>query len=634
MLLQSINSPADLRSLNESELAELATEIRTFIVSAVAKNGGHLGSNLGVVELTLALHRVFDSPHDRILWDTGHLAYVHKLVTGRRDGFDSLRQEDGLSGYPSRAESPHDWIENSHASTALSYAHGLAMAEDLRLEAARRSGTEPDRREVIAVIGDGALTGGMAYEALNNLGHTGRKAIIVLNDNGRSYAPTVGRLTSSISRLRLDPRYLRQRRRAEEIVRQLPMVGQHVAWGLAGARAGLREMLEPPIFFETLGVRYSGPFDGHDIARMEEALRNAAEFDGPVVVHVLTTKGKGYPPAEQDEEQCLHDAKMFNPEVGPQPSGVPSKPTYTGAFTEAMVKEGEARPELVAITAAMPGSTGLLPFEERFPDRFVDVGIAEQHAVTAAAGMAMGGLRPVVAIYSTFLTRAFDQANLDVGLHGLPVVFALDRAGITGDNGASHHGVLDMVLLSKVPGITMFAPSSYQELQVQLHDALDLCGGPASIRWANTPAPMAEEHEVGHGLSARKAREGDKVCLIGVGKMLGFCLEAADLLAADGIEATVWDPRVVKPLDPAMLDDAARFDHVVTVEDGFRVGGIGAAIADDIATRTLGTGRNPRVAVCGTPVDFIAHAKPDVILAHLGLDAPGIAATARDLLGS
>lgn len=634
MLLQSINSPADLRSLNESELAELATEIRTFIVSAVAKNGGHLGSNLGVVELTLALHRVFDSPHDRILWDTGHLAYVHKLVTGRRDGFDSLRQEDGLSGYPSRAESPHDWIENSHASTALSYAHGLAMAEDLRLEAARRSGTEPDRREVIAVIGDGALTGGMAYEALNNLGHTGRKAIIVLNDNGRSYAPTVGRLTSSISRLRLDPRYLRQRRRAEEIVRQLPMVGQHVAWGLAGARAGLREMLEPPIFFETLGVRYSGPFDGHDIARMEEALRNAAEFDGPVVVHVLTTKGKGYPPAEQDEEQCLHDAKMFNPEVGPQPSGVPSKPTYTGAFTEAMVKEGEARPELVAITAAMPGSTGLLPFEERFPDRFVDVGIAEQHAVTAAAGMAMGGLRPVVAIYSTFLTRAFDQANLDVGLHGLPVVFALDRAGITGDNGASHHGVLDMVLLSKVPGITMFAPSSYQELQVQLHDALDLCGGPASIRWANTPAPMAEEHEVGHGLSARKAREGDKVCLIGVGKMLGFCLEAADLLAADGIEATVWDPRVVKPLDPAMLDDAARFDHVVTVEDGFRVGGIGAAIADDIATRTLGTGRNPRVAVCGTPVDFIAHAKPDIILAHLGLDAPGIAATARDLLGS
>ncbi|CAN5772857.1 1-deoxy-D-xylulose-5-phosphate synthase [soil metagenome] len=634
MLLDSITSPADLRSLDEQQLANLAEEIRGFVVGAVARSGGHLGSNLGVVELSLAVHRVFDSPHDRILWDTGHQAYVHKLVTGRRDDFDTLRQGDGLSGYPSREESAHDWIENSHASTALSYAHGLAMAEDRRLEGAQQAGEHAGRREVVAVVGDGALTGGMAYEALNNLGHTGRKAIIILNDNGRSYAPTVGRLTSTLSRVRLDPRYLRQRRRAEEVVRQLPMVGQHVAWGLAGARAGLREMFEPPIFFESLGVRYSGPFDGHDIARMEEALRNAAEFDGPVVVHVLTTKGKGYPPAEQDEEQCLHDAKVFNPEIGPQPSGAPGKPSYTAAFTEAMVKEGETRPELVALTAAMPGSTGLLPFQERFPERFVDVGIAEQHAVTAAAGMAMGGLRPVVAIYSTFLTRAFDQVNLDVGLHGLPVVFALDRAGITGDNGASHHGVLDLVLLSKVPGITMFAPSSYQELQVQLHDALDLCDGPASLRWANTPAPMVDEPDVGHGFSARQARHGDDVCLIGVGKMLGTCLAAAELLAADGIEATVWDPRVVKPLDPDLIDDAARFDHVVTVEDGQRAGGIGSAIADEVAARTLGTGRTPRVTVCGTPVEYIAHAKPDAILTDLGLDPAGIAATARSLLGS
>ncbi|CAN5601223.1 1-deoxy-D-xylulose-5-phosphate synthase [soil metagenome] len=632
MLLERINSPADLRALDQPQLTALADEIRTLIVGSVAKSGGHLGSNLGVVELTLALHRVFDSPRDRILWDTGHLAYVHKMVTGRRTEFDTLRQEGGLSGYPSRAESEHDWIENSHATTALSYAHGLAMAEDLRLDAAKRAGTDIERREVVAVIGDGALTGGMAYEALNNLGHTGRKAIIVLNDNGRSYAPTVGRLTSTVSRVRLDPRYLRQRRRAEEIVRQVPMIGQHVAWGLAGARAGLREMFEPPIFFETLGVRYSGPFDGHDIPRLEEAFRNAAEFDGPVVVHVLTTKGKGYPPAEQDEEQCLHDAKVFNPEIGPQPSGEPAKPSYTGAFTEAIVKEAEARPELVAITAAMPGSTGLLPFEERFPDRFVDVGIAEQHAVTAAAGMAMGGLRPVVAIYSTFLTRAFDQVNLDVGLHGLPVVFALDRAGITGDNGASHHGVLDMVLLSKVPGLTMFAPSSYQELQVMLHDALEL-PGPSSLRWANTPAPMVEEHEVGHGLSARKGRDGRDVCLIGVGKMFRTCLAAAELLAADGIEATVWDPRVVKPLDPEMLDDAASFDHVLTAEDGLRVGGIGTAVADDLATRTRGTDRSPRVAVCGTPTEFIPQAKPDAILAHLGLDAPGLAASVRALLG-
>ncbi|MGI8754815.1 MAG: 1-deoxy-D-xylulose-5-phosphate synthase [Acidimicrobiales bacterium] len=636
MLLEHITGPEDLRTLDEAQLVTLAGEIRTFIVGAVSRStrGGHLGSNLGVVELTIALHRVFHSPHDRILWDTGHLAYVHKLLTGRQQGWDLLRAEDGLSGYPSRAESPHDWIENSHASTVLSYAHGLATAEALRTDAAQRNGETVDQREVVAVIGDGALTGGMAYEALNNLGHSGRKTIIVLNDNGRSYAPTVGRLTSSLSRLRLDPRYVRQRRRAEEIVRQVPMVGQHVAWGLAGARAGLREMFEPPIFFETLGVRYSGPFDGHDLPRVEEALRNAAEFDGPVVVHLLTRKGKGYPPAEADEEKHLHDVSgVFNPELGPQPSGKPGKASYTAAFTEAIVKEAEARPELVAITAAMPGSTGLLPFQERFPDRFIDVGIAEQHAVTAAAGMAMGGLRPVVALYSTFLSRAFDQANLDVGLHGLPVVFCLDRAGITGPDGASHHGVLDLVLLSKVPGMTIFAPSSYQEIQVMLHDALELCDGPAALRWSRTAAPMVGEHEVGHGLSPRQARAGADLCLIGVGKMLGTCLAAADLLAEDGIEATVWDPRVVAPLPEELLDDALNFDHVVTVEDGLRVGGIGSTVADALATRAIGTGRAPQVVVLGTPLEYIPQGNPDAILSRLGLDAAGVAASARRLLG-
>ena len=633
MILESINNPADLRTLTPAQLVTLSTEIRERVVQAVAHNGGHLGSNLGVVELTLALHRVFDSPYDRILWDTGHLAYVHKLLTGRQDDFETLRQDNGLSGYPSRAESEHDWIENSHASTVISYAHGLAMSEDLRAEAARQAGTDPGaRRRTVAVIGDGALTGGMAYEALNNLGHSGRKAIVILNDNGRSYAPTVGRLTASVSRLRLDPRYMRQRRKAEEKVRQVPMVGQHLAWGLAGARAGLREMFEPPIFFETLGVRYSGPFDGHDIEIMEEALRNAAEFDGPVVVHVLTTKGKGYGPAEKDEEKHLHDTSVFNPEIGPVPSGS-SKPSYTGAFTEAIVKEADARPELVAITAAMPGSTGLLPFQERFPDRFVDVGIAEQHAVTAAAGMAMGGLRPVVALYSTFLTRAIDQANLDVGLHELPVVFCLDRAGVTGPDGASHHGVLDMVLLSKIPGITMFAPSSYQEVQVMLHDALDLCDGPSSLRWSRTAAPMVEDHEVGHGLHARKARDGEAICLIGVGKMLWVCLEAAEILAADGIEATVWDPRVIRPLDPEMIDDAARFDHVITIEDGIREGGIGATLAQELADRALTTGHQPLVTVLGTPVEFLTHGSPETILASLGLDAAGVVATAHRHLG-
>ncbi len=634
MLLDSISSPADLRPLSHGQLAVLADEIRQVIVETVARNAGHLGSNLGVVELTLALHRVFQSPHDRILWDTGHQAYVHKLVTGRLDRFDQLRRAGGLSGYPSRAESDHDWIENSHASTVLSYAHGLAMAEDLRRdEALRRGLPEPDRREVVAVIGDGALTGGMAYEALNNLGHTGRKAIIILNDNGRSYAPTVGRLTASVSRLRLDPRYVRQRRRAEEMVRQVPGIGQHLAWGLSGARAGLREMLEPPIFFETLGVRYSGPFDGHDTELLEEALRNAAEFEGPVVVHVLTTKGKGYPPAEQDEEKCLHDTSAFNPEIGPQPS-TGGAPTYTAAFTEAIVKEGEARPELVAITAAMPGSTGLLPFEERFPDRFVDVGIAEQHAVTAAAGMAMGGLRPVVAVYSTFLTRAFDQANLDVGLHSLPVVFCLDRAGITGDDGPSHHGILDLVLLSKVPSMTIFAPSSYQELQVMLHDALDHTEGPVALRWAKTAAREVAPHEVGHGFQARRAREGADVCLVGVGKMLGTCLEAAEVLAAQGVEATVWDPRLVKPIDPELVEDASRFTHVITVEDGLAEGGFGSSLARALEEHCRARPTAPRVTVLGVPTSYIAQGKPDAILAGLGLDAPGVAATVSEALAA
>ena len=607
MLLEQINRPADLQALNQRQLSELAREIRDFIVTAVDDAGsGHLGSNLGVVELTLALHRVFDSPRDIILWDTGHLAYVHKLVTGRREGFASLRQAGGLSGYPSRAESEHDWIENSHASTIVSYAHGLAVAQESEVGEGRR---------VVAVIGDGSMTGGMAYEGLNNLGHSGKRAIIVLNDNGRSYAPTISRLADSVGRLRLNPAYMKQRQRLERVVRDLPVVGDHLAWGMSGALAGLREMLEPPVFFESLGVRYSGPFDGHDIEGVESALRNAAEYEGPIVVHVLTQKGRGHPPAENDPIKCLHDLGEAKPG------------TYTAAFTEALIKEAEVRPEVVAITAAMPDSTGLLPFADRFPGRMIDVGIAEQHAVTAAAGMAMGGLRPVVALYSTFLTRAFDQTNLDVGLHGQPVVFCLDRAGITGDDGASHHGVLDLVLLTKVPGMTVFAPSSYQELQVMLHDALELTDGPSAIRWPKTAARSVPEDEVGHGLSARMARRGEDVCLIGVGKLLGTMAEAAERLAADGVSATVWDPRVVKPLDPAMLDDAASHPLVVTAEDGLREGGVGSAIAGELAQRDC-----RRVRVLGTPVAYLPHGKPDDVLVDLGLDADGIVAEVRRLL--
>lgn len=615
-ILDGIRGPADLAHLDHDQLGLLAGEIRQFIVDAVNDAGsGHLGSNLGVVELTIAVHRVFRSPHDIILWDTGHQAYVHKLLTGRRDAFATLRREGGLSGYPSRAESDHDWVENSHASTAVSYAHGLSTALHRRGE---------DDREVVAVIGDGALTGGMAYEGLNNLGNSRRKAIIILNDNGRSYAPTASRLGESLSRFRASPTYLRNRDRLERLIQEVPVVGGYLERGVGGAKAAIREMFEPPAFFEQLGVNYLGPYDGHDIAALEAALSSAKDLDEPVVVHVLTRKGLGYGPAEDDEIKRMHD-------VGGVKEG-----SYTAAFSDAILSELAERPELVAVTAAMPDSTGLLPAIAEFPDRVIDVGIAEQHAVTAAAGMAMGGLRPVVALYSTFLTRAIDQVNLDVGLHGQPVVFVLDRAGITGDDGPSHHGVLDMVLLSKVPGMTIFAPSGHAEVAQMLHDALELCtDGPAAIRFPKTMPPDRSDPELGvtgSGLSARRIRAGSEICLIGVGKMLAAARDAADKLAAEGHEVTVWDPRVVKPLDPEMLADAASHRFVITVEDGLRDGGVGAAVADSISN--LAPAGVPVVRVLGVPSVYLAQGKPDTILSRIGLDADGIVDEALAFLRS
>lgn len=610
MILETIESPSDLRALDVEELTTLAAEIRSVLVDSVNTFGGHLGSNLGVVELTLAIHRVFDSPRDVILWDTGHQAYVHKMVTGRREGFSALRQAGGMSGYPNRAESEHDWIENSHASTSLSYAYGFATAE------ASPSG---QGRRIVAVIGDGAMTGGMAYEGLNNLGHSGRDCIVILNDNGRSYAPTVSRLSESLARIRNNPTYMRRQARLEKVIAELPVVGDRLERALEASKAAIREMWEPPEFFETLGVRYTGPFDGHDIAALEEALRNAVEMGGPQVVHVLTQKGRGYAPALNDQVKRLHDTSVSKPG------------SYTAAFTEAIIAEAADRPELVAITAAMPDSTGLLQFKEHFPERFIDVGIAEQHAVTAAAGMAMGGLRPVVALYSTFLTRAFDQVNLDVGLHGQPVVFCLDRAGITGDDGPSHHGVLDMVLLTKVPGMTMFAPSSYQELQVMLHDALDITTGPIAIRWPKTMARQVPADQTGHGLEARRTRHGRDLCIISVGKMLDAAEEAADLLSRDGVSTTVWDARVVTPLDPEMIADASRHPFVITVEDGLRDGGVGSMVTRRLVEESLEPAL-PRARVLGIPNAYIPQGKAETILSELGLDAVGITATARSLM--
>ncbi len=639
MDLSRIRQPADLRTLSTSELGELAGEIRDFIVRAVAETGGHLGSNLGAVELTLALHRVFDSPTDAILWDTGHQAYVHKIVTGRQTGFERLRQAGGLSGYPSREESPHDFIENSHASTVLSYAYGMSVA--------RGAGTD-HHRHIVAVIGDGSLTGGMAYEALNNIGHSRQRVIIVLNDNGRSYAPTISnlvagpvgvdsdmadhpslpqrittRLSQSLTSIRQNPVYVRRQRKLEHFIHDLPYVGPQAEKGVEAIKAAVREFLQPPSFFEALGVRYIGPVDGHDIAEMERTFRNAIELsaEGPIIIHTVTQKGRGYSPAEDDDEKHLHDAPVFDPMIGP-PKAVPTG--YTQAFAEAVIKEAEADQRVVALTAAMPGPTGLIPFQTRFPDRFFDVGIAEQHAVTGAAGMALGGLRPVVAIYSTFLNRAWDQIVYDVALHRLAVVFCIDRAGITGDNGPSHHGVYDLALLSKVPGMRVLAPSSAQELHVMLHDALSLAAeGPVAIRYPNGAARQVGELEVGTGLAANRLRSGDaSACILAVGRLVGAALKAADQLAERGVAATVWDVRSCAPLDAAMLDDAAAHRVVVTCEDGVRDGGIGMAMFGEIARRDEST----RVEVLGLPTRFISQGKPDQILAACGLDAAGIAA--------
>ncbi len=574
MLLDNIDSPADLQHLDAAELRQLASEIRAVLIDAVATSGGHLGSNLGSVELTLALHRVFESPRDSLVWDTGHQAYVHKLVTGRRDGFARLRQAGGLSGYPSRAESEHDLVENSHASTALSYAYGLAVARDVNAAASDA--------HVVAVIGDGALTGGLAYEALNNLGYSGRRVVVILNDNGRSYAPTVSRLTAS------DP------------------------------NAG-----DVSAFVGALGIAYDGPIDGHDLDALESALRDAADRDGPVVVHVLTRKGEGYPPAETDDEKRLHDIGAFDPETGVQ-HGKGGASSYTAAFADTLVDLGERHPEIVALTAGMPGSTGLLRFAERFPDRCFDVGIAEQHAVTAAAGMAMRGLRPVVAIYSVFLNRAWDQLVYDVGLHGLPVIFCVDRAGITGDDGASHHGLYDLALLTKVPGMTVFAPSSYEEVAVMLNEALNI-DGPVAIRWPKTPARHVDAGEVGHGRAARKVRPGGDVCVLAVGKMVEAAEEAALLLDARGVHAAVWDVRAI-PLDRRMLADARSYDLVITAEDGIAEGGVGAVIVSALG-RMESDKPLPTTIMLGTPLAYLPHGKPADLLANLGLDGPGIAAT-------
>ena len=622
-LLPTITSPAQLRALPADQLPALATEIRDFLVRSCARTGGHLGPNLGAVELTIALHRVFDSPREPIIFDTGHQCYVHKILTGRQDGFERLKIAGGLSGYPSREESQHDWVENSHASTALSYADGMAKAFAVR----------GDSRPVIAVVGDGALTGGMCWEALNNIAVAkDRPVIIVVNDNGRSYSPTIGGLADRLASLRLRPGYENMLQGVKKSLGRTPMVGPALYDALHGMKKGIKDVLAPQGMFEDLGLKYVGAVDGHDIEALESAFRRARAFGAPVIVHCVTTKGFGYAPAQAHEEDAWHSTGAFDPDNGMLT--LPAGPTWTEVVSAELVRIGSARSDVVAITAAMLYPTGLAAFAEAYPDRTFDVGIAEQHAVTAAAGMAMGGMRPVVALYSTFLSRAWDQVVYDVALHRLPVIFCLDRAGITGPDGPSHHGVYDMAMLARVPGMRVLAPSSAQELQVMLADAMTIAdAGPVVIRYPRGRAPQVDEHDVGSGLQGRLVRAApdrtSAVCIIAVGKMLANAERAADELAAGGIDVTVWDARCCAPLDPDMLRDAAGHQAVVTVEDGVRDGGIGMTIADRVGAENCAV----PVAVLGLPTRFIAHAAtPDEILGSLGLDHVGIVAAARALI--
>jgi 1-deoxy-D-xylulose-5-phosphate synthase len=617
-LLESVRSPADLKRLDAAALTQLASEIRTFLVQKVSRTGGHLGPNLGAVELTLAVHRVFDSPRDPVLFDTGHQAYVHKIVTGRAAGFDRLRKRGGLSGYPSRAESEHDWVESSHASAALSYADGLAKAFTF---AGARSAAQ---RHVVVVVGDGALTGGMCWEALNNIAAgKDRSVIIVVNDNGRSYSPTIGGFADHLSTLRLQPGYEFVLQTGKQALQRTPVVGRAIYAGLHAAKRGLKDALAPQVLFEDLGLKYLGPVDGHDVRALESALRRAKDFGGPVIVHAVTRKGNGYAPAENDAAELMHQVKVMDPETGAPIAPVGT--SWTSVFTEELIKLAGERADLVAITAAMPGPTGLAAFAKRFPDRCFDVGIAEQHAVTSAAGLALGGLHPVVALYSTFLNRAFDQLLMDVALLKAPVTITLDRAGVTGDDGASHNGMWDLSVLGIVPGIRVAAPRDAGSLREELAEAVAVDDGPTALRFPKGPvieSVPAVARIGGVDVLARPvAGDGDDVLLVGVGAFAALAVAAAGRLADQGIGVTVVDPRWVLPVPEVLVRMAGRHRLVVSVEDGGRHGGFGWSLAAAL--------RDAEVDVpfrdVGIPQRFLAHGLRDEVLAELGLTAQDVA---------
>jgi 1-deoxy-D-xylulose-5-phosphate synthase len=609
-ILETIESPADLRKLDQAHLTQLAEEVRAFLVEQTSRSGGHLSPNLGVVELTFALHRVFDSPKDAIVWDTGHQAYVHKIVTGRARDFARLRQAGGLSGYPSRKESEHDFVENSHASTSLSYALGIA-------EARLRKGVGG---HVVAVIGDGALTGGMAYEALNQVAHLQPpNLIIVINDNGRSYAPTVGGLARHLSQLRVDPRYERIKDDISRLLRDLPLVGSTADQAAYRVKESLKQLLQPSTIFETLGIKYAGIVNGHDEPALEEVLSRSKRLREPVVVHVVTEKGHGYRPAVDDEVDKLHGVGAFDPLTGRPRS---TELTYTDVFGEALMTAATRRPEVCAITAAMASSTGLLNFAKEFPDRFFDVGICEQHAVTFAAGLALAGMHPVVCIYSTFLARAFDQTIMDVALHKLPVVFVIDRAGVTGPDGPSHHGVFDLSYLRLIPNLKVAAPADATELCALLETALD-ADGPIAIRYPKGPVPSTPDLPVEPLPIGRweELRKGSDVVIFAVGRMVEVAKEAAERLEIQKVSCAVVNARWIKPVDPRIVDWARAHPVVVTVEDNVGAGGFGGAVLETLAPHGLAG----RVRMLALPDEFLPQGKASDILKEHGLDAAGVA---------